>query len=252
MAKGADAASTFLAGVVAKLPPEDRARGQELIEQLRTVAGGAVVAAIGDGVVGQSELSRQLDALREQQTTLDATAEELEEQRQQQAALYERQTQWWTANQSRLEEADRMKRGVQPVPSGAPNPQPTPPGVLTEEVFNERMQGTTAGFLGFQRDQNKITREHFAKFGEVVELEPLLTHPRIAEVGLLGVYDLVHADRLKAHQEAAVKKHDDAVAAEAVRKFQEAHAQMPYPAPNGFRLRLATRCPGVEQRPTRR
>jgi hypothetical protein len=126
-----------------------------------------------------------------------------------------------------------MKRGVQPVPSGAPNPQPTPPGVLTEEVFNERMQGTTAGFLGFQRDQNKITREHFAKFGEVVELEPLLTHPRIAEVGLLGVYDLVHADRLKAHQEAAVKKHDDAVAAEAVRKFQEAHAQMPYPAPNG-------------------
>lgn len=225
--KGAATGSTFLTGVLAKLSPEDRQKGEQALEALKALGGGTVIAAVGDGVLAQDEFSRLTNDLRTQQEDLTARTTELE---QRDTALAQWRTDlaaWQQQEKQKLDTALRAAGGRQEPP------KVEPPAGITEDRFGEQLSTERAAFLGFQRDQNAITRDHFTKFGEIVDLEPLLRHPSIAQVGLLGVYELVHKDRLTSHQAAAQKKHDDTVAAEAVRKHLEAQASMPYPSPTG-------------------
>jgi hypothetical protein len=235
MAKGAAAGSSFLAGVLAKLPEADRAKGQEALQTLQALGGGAVIAAIGDGTLAQEELSRQLDALKKQQEDLDTLKTELTERDQQLTSYHADLTKWYDGNKAALEEYKTMKAG-----GGGGGRKPTGagdgkdlPGGITPEALDERIRAEQAGFLGFSRDQNKITREHFAKFGEVLDLEPLLLHPEVGKIGLVGVYTLVHKDRLAKHEADAQKAAEDKIRADERAKVLAEQAQFPYPTPTG-------------------
>lgn len=227
--KGIAAFDEFIAGVLGAISdPDQKRKAEAAIGELKAIQ--PVAQALGDGVAGQSEIDRQLQTLKTQQEELDTLKTQLDERDQKLGQWHGQLTEWFAANKDALEKGKKPANG-----NGNPNPddKKVPEGVLTKDVYDENIAGERAAFLGFSRDQNAITREHFLKFNEIVDLEPLLKHPQIAQVGLVGVYQLVHKDRLEKwgtdHTAAEHKK----IADEAVRKFQETQAQMPYPSPTG-------------------
>lgn len=226
--KGIAALNEFLGGVLDKITdPDQKRKAEETITSLKGIE--PLAAALGDGVAGQSEIDRQLQTLTAQQEELNTLKTQLDERDQKLTTWHGELTEWYGTNKAVIEAAKGNKR-----PNGDSNPpKEVPPGVITEEKFGELIGGERAAFLGFSRDQNLVTREHFLKFGEIVDLEPLLQHPQIAQVGLKGVYELVHKDRLDKWKTDSTAAEHKKIADEAVKKFQESQAQMPYPSPTG-------------------
>lgn len=231
--KGAAAGKSFLAGVLAKLSPEDRQKGEEAWKTLEGLGGGTVVAAVGDGTLAQDEFSRQSDALKTQAEALEAQKQDLDQRDQSLQAWHVELNDWYGKVKGRLA-AGKPSGNGNGDPDPKPGDKPVPSAVaLTEEAYTEKIGQERAAFLGFSRDQNLITREHYQKFGEIVDLEPLLRHQQIGQVGLLGVYELVHKDRLEKHKADAQAAHDKKIADAAVQQFRESQATMPYPTPTG-------------------
>ena len=228
--KGLEAFDAFTAGLLAKIPdPDQRRRAEESITTLRQITPAA--QAFGDGVAGQSEIDRRLQEITQQTTDLDARRADLEDQEQRLTTWSSELTDWYGRSKAAVEAALKRPNG-----SGQPTPTPTstpPHAGVTEEQFNERIGTERAGFLGFSRDQNLITREHYTKFGEIVDLEPLIQHPQVGKLGLIGVYELVHKDRLDKWKTDAEKTREETIRADERRKTLESQASMPYPTPTG-------------------
>lgn len=200
-----------------------------MLAQLKSLGNGTVVAAIGDGTLAQSEFSRLADDLRTKQEALAQQQAAVAAEQERLNGIHTSQLDWFEANQAALEEYKRLKA------SGTPSPTPTPsPTVgLTDAEYQERQAAERAAFLGFQRDENALLRRHFATFGEILDLDPLLHHPQIREQGLLGVYTLVHKDRLDQHAAATAKAAEEKIRAEERAKVLAEQASMPYPTPTG-------------------
>lgn len=223
MGKGLDTGTAFLQGVRSKIAdPEQLAAFDKLVTNQ------TLVTEIGNGVEGQSEIDRQLGQLRTQQAALETRAAEVEARDTQLTGYKDQLDAWWGTNQALVEEARTLKAGGRTTPKK----EDAPTG-LTAEALEERLRHEQANFLGFARDQQALTRAHFGRFNEILDLDPLIKHPQVGQLGLLGVYDLVHKDRLAQAEADAQAKHDAEVGAAAVRKHQEAQAQMPYMAPTG-------------------
>lgn len=243
MAKGLAAGNEFFTGVLAKLSPEDRAKGEAALATLQGLNGGAVVAAVGDGTLAQAEFSRQSDELKTQKQQLDARAAEVEERDKQLGTWHGELTDWFTERKDLValgraaQTEGFVPKGGTPRGNGNGNGNPKndngAPSGLTEEQLNERIRHEQAAYLGLTRDQNLITRDHFKMFGEIVDMDPLLAHPQIGQIGLIGVYKLVHKDRLEQHTAAATKAHDDKLREEGAAAERARQAQMPYPSPTG-------------------
>lgn len=224
MGKGLDTGKAFYQGILGKITdPEQRAAAEKLLTN------DAFLTEIGNGVEGQSEIDRTLSTLRAQKDELDARAAELTTENTRLTAWHGGLTTWFEENKEALDAAKKANKGGG---GGGGGKEPVVGG-LTEEKLGEVIQGERAAFLGFQRDMNALTREHFTKFKEVPDLEPLLHHPEIAKVGLRGVYELVHKERL------AKFTADEATAAETKIRLDERQktlaetAQMPHMVPTG-------------------
>jgi hypothetical protein len=233
MAKGIDTGKAYLAGVLSKITdPELKGLAE------RVFANATVQTEIGNGVEGQSEIDRQLQDLRTKQeelTTLQATLDDRDEKLTQ---WHEGLNGWKATNEEylRLGKAAKDKGITDPAKIGAPDPSKAlPAGVVTEEKLTEVLQREFASLGNFAIEQNDLMRRHLDTFGSLAtfDVRALLTHPKIREVGLIGVYDLVHKDALTA------KATEKAAAAEAtIRKDERAktlaeQAQMPYVSPSG-------------------
>lgn len=226
--KGIAALTEFLSGVLEKITdPDQKRKAEETIATLTAMQ--PVAQALGDGVAGQAEIDRQLQTLKSQQEELNTLKISLDDRDTRLGAWHTELTGWYSENKTALEAAKGKSNG---------NPTPdkkveVPPGVLTEEQYNERTGGLQAAFLGFSRDQNLITREHYMKFGEIVDLEPLLKHPQIATIGLVGVYELIHKERLDKWKTDADKAAEEKIRLDERQKVQASMAQMPYPSVTG-------------------
>ena len=229
--KGLQAFDDFTAGVLGKLSDADaRARAESAIAVLKGVA--PVAQAFGDGIAGQAEIDRQLQDLRAKTEDLTTRQTELDDKDARLSTWHDSLSTWYQDNAALVEEAKRLKaNGGERKPAGAP--AAIPEGVLTEAAYKDAIAQERAGFLGYQRDQNLITREHFTRFKEIVDVEPLLRHPQIATLGLVGVYELVHKDRLDKWKTDTTKAAEQKIADEAVRTYQASQASMPYPSPTG-------------------
>lgn len=213
------------------MPEADREKGKAALETLQALGGGAVVAAIGDGTLAQEELSRQLDTLKAKQEELDDLKGQLDQRDQQLTTYHGDLTKWYDTNKDALEEYKTLKAGGK-VPPKEPGKE-APPAGLTPEQLDERIKLEQAGFLGFTRDKDKLAREHFAKFNEFLDIEPLLLHPEVGKIGLIGVYQLTHKDRLEKHAADAQKAAEDKIRADERQKVLAEQAQMPYNLPTG-------------------
>lgn len=222
--KGADAGKAFLAGVLSKLPPELRGEAEKVF------GAAEFQTAVGDGVLAQSDYTRLQDELRAQKEALDARAAELQQRDEGLTQYHEQLTDWYSRNKPIVEAALKGK----PAGGDPPKTPETPPSGFTEKDFEERMAAERAAYLGYDRDKSQITREHYNRFKEIVDIDPLLHHPKIREVGLLGVYELVHKDRLEKYEADRKAEAEAKIRADERQKTLAEQASMPYPTPTGI------------------
>lgn len=228
MAKGSETGSTFMAGVLAGLSPEDRQKGLEAWNQLSALGGGAVVASIGDGVLAQSEFSRQADLLREQQAAVEARQAEIDAFAAQQQQTYAQQTKWWKDNQERLKRLEEIEKanptGVKPG-----SRQEEPVAGLTQEQLDAKLMATQQEFLRFTADKDDLAREHFAKFGTLLDFSVLYAHPQVSQIGLKGAYALQFKEPLETWEKTQKDKAEEAIRADERQKLRASQTSMPYP-----------------------
>jgi len=229
MGKGLDTGKSFWQGVLGKITdPEQRAAAEKLL------ANPDVMTLVGNGVEGQAEIDRRLQDLTTRTATLTDQQRELEERETALETWHGQLTSWRQANTELLELGKRAKAGGTP-PVTPPATPVVPPasGSITEDKLNEALRNQASQFLGYDRDRGQIQREHFSKFKEIVDLDPLLNHPKIAELGLLGVYQLVHKDALAKFADDQKKAEEERIRADERAKVSASMSTMPYPPLTG-------------------
>lgn len=236
--KGQEAFKTFMAGVLGTIAdPTQRAAAEASMNGV--LANETLARALYDGVAGQSEISRQLQDLTSQREALEQQQADLEARDRNLQTWHQNLTDWHTQHRELIAKSTRpgngngAGQGNPNPPAPAPQPPAVPENVVTRDQAAEIVQTQNAAFLGFQRDFNLIQREHYGKFNEIIDLEPLIQHPQIAALGLKGVYELVHKDRLAAHAKTTTEAAEAKIRADERSKVLAEQAQMPYPSPTG-------------------
>src|SRR5215510_3070249 len=103
--------SSFVAGVLAKLPESLRAQVKDALE--KPEAKDAVVL-LGDGVLARADYSKHMDLLKAKETDLTSKWEELND--------------WYRANEAALKEYPTLKAQLAAPPTNPPtNPPAKPP-----------------------------------------------------------------------------------------------------------------------------
>lgn len=195
-----------------------------------------VQAQLKDGVAGQSEIDRQLQDLRAKTEDLDNRKSQLDERETKLQQWHDGLTTWREQNQEFVElgvaaKKANWKPGDPPPKTGGNTGDPKlPEGVMTEDAFKSAMGAFESSVLGFAADQNLLMQQHFKNFNEILDVTPLIKHPQIRELGLVGVYNLVHKDALEAKTKAAREKQEADIRADERRKvLAEQSTHLPYP-----------------------
>jgi hypothetical protein len=231
MGKGIETGKAYLQQVLGKITdPELKAQAEKVF------ASAQVQTEIGNGVEGQSEIDRRLQELTTKTTELDTKRVELDEKEGTLAKWHGDLTGWREANNALLELGKQAKaKGFNPAaPAGTPPASGEPPaGTLTEDKLKEALTAQAGDFLGFERDRQRLTREHFSKFKEILDIDPLLQHPQVRELGLAGVYALVHKEALAKLTDDTKKAEEERIRADERSKVLASNQQMPYPPVTG-------------------
>ena len=172
----------FLAGVLATVPEAERAKAEARLIELE------------DGGLRQADYSR-LSA------EAQAAKKEFDD-------LHDRNQVWWIEHQAAMKELDVLRARTT---TGDPNPlrvDPTKPNpdLMTKKEIQDLFEVTERGAVGFIAEANTLTLRHFKDFGDILNINDLLTDPRVQKIGLQGVYQ----DKFKEQITAKVKAADDA------------------------------------------
>lgn len=182
--------SEFWAGVVAALPEEKRGQAQEILGAITGTPAALDIAA--NGVLRQSDYSRQMNELAKKEAELT----------QWHGALTE-----WKAEQDAIYAAAALKPDVQPQPQPQPKPaQPAldPARYVDRETFDQ-FSREAAGVMAVS---NALSVRHLQEFGEALDLLALMKDPRLGKdgMGLKEVYEATFADRYAAKAQATKEK----------------------------------------------
>lgn len=222
MSKASDSGKAFLAGVLAKLPAEQRAQAEALFNSADATG---ALEVIGTGTLGQSEINRQMDELRTQRESL--------------TSLQDQNQTWFTENKAALEEYLQIKPEFDKL-KGNPTPplKSTAEGPTKEEIAAafESNNRAFAGALSLGMD---LSSRHLHTFSEPLNMTELLGDPKLGTVldkntgrvyGLQDAYDTKHGDRVRTKateaEAARIKKLVDEGVAERLRATPQNH---PFP-----------------------
>lgn len=197
-------------------PTVRQARAEEL--------GEAGIATLGNHVLRQDDYSRQANELTAQRTAAQ-TAEE------QAKALYEQNKAWFDQKQKDLQELDQLRQRVSTGVVTPPVADPADPKLVTAEDLAKTLAETERGAVAFFNDLNRLSLEHYQRFGEILDTEALLTDKRVQQLGLRGVYTERYKPQLDALVEKQRKEAEDKIRADERTKVlaERASTQHPYP-----------------------
>lgn len=206
MAKDARlAGSEFLRETLTLLPAEKRPALEALLSDADAAA---ALTRLGEGTLRQSDYDRQMNEAKAAKQTADQ--------------LYESNTNWFNEQKANLTELDKLRGQLaagelKPATgdgTGTPNPNPPkPPDGLTREQFAAEIDKLERGAVGFMDELTDLKLQHYRDFNEVLDARALLADKRIQQIGIKGVYQEVHREKLTARSAAAT-----AAAEEAIRK----------------------------------
>lgn len=218
MADRTTAGREFFQGVLQHLSDEARAALEAQLADPNTAA--PLLAYVGDGALRQSDYSSRMDAIRAREQQLKDYAKELDDYRR------------------TVEAASARIKDDQPPADPKPTPAPTGDDApLTMKALGDVLNRREGYYAKFTADMSRIVAEHQKHFGEVLDPNSLLEHPRVGEIGLDGAWRELHKpkfEKLAADTQAAER--------ERIRKelraeiLQEQAQQVPYPLGGGSPL----------------
>jgi hypothetical protein len=227
MSKAIDAGKAFLAGVLAKLPAEQRAQAETLFADQADA-----LTVLGSGALGQAEINRKFNEVEE----LTRKAQE----------DYDRLQTWYTERQTQLAdyekikpEYDRLKGTVTPPPVVVP-PLVDPEKFISRDDFVKEMQHQQLSAANYLALMTKLAGEHFKTFGEVLDGQELLgdkslgkTLPDGRTYGIVDAYRTKYAEQLTARQTADEQARIDKLVGERLAEERKKSPHLPFPVREG-------------------
>jgi hypothetical protein len=168
----------FLAGVLATIPEGERAKAEARLIELE------------EGGLRQADYSR----LSAEAQAAKRAADDLLAQNQA----------WFTEREAALKEVDTLRARVSN-PTTVTEVKP-PEGMVTVKDFTDRLVRMEQEAVGYIAESQMLTLKHFKEFGEVLNVNELVTDPRAQKIGIQGVY----AEKYKEQIAAKAKAADDA------------------------------------------
>jgi hypothetical protein len=225
-----ESGQAFMAGVLAKLPEEQRAQAKAIFDAAE--AKDAVVL-LGDGTLARSDYSRSMDTLREKEAALNEH--------------YESLNNWYTVNKGALDEAKVLKGGGMVTPT-TPQAQPTTPQApqaSTALTPDDVRRMATEAVNDAGRDSLQVmafianqASRHLALFGEPLDALEIAQNPKLGRpvagqpgrvFSLQDAYLEKYGERLQAkYQEAEDKRINDEVEKRLVER-QKTQTSHPFP-----------------------
>jgi hypothetical protein len=225
-----EAGTSFLAGVLAKLPPEQRAQAEAIFTAAEAKD---AVSLAGDGALARSDYSRSMDSLREKEQALNE--------------YYVRLDGWYADNKAALD-AVRTNGGGDPTPpQGQPQGQPAPAAggnlALTQDdirrIANDAINEAGRDYIAVSAFLATQGARHSHLFGEPLDMTELVANPKLGKpvYGQPGrVYSLQDAylerygERIqKKQQEAEDKRINDEVDKRLSDRLKQTHSGHPFP-----------------------
>ena len=245
--------SSFLAGVLAKVPEDLRAQVKAAFE--RPEAKDAVVL-LGDGVLARSDYSKHMDQLRAQEQRAKEQETALQAKLAEATSLYERNQAWYEANAAALKEyptlkaalASRRVNGDGDGGDGGDDDRhrTAPPAPLDKAGVEALLDSTLAererGYVDVVAFLQDTALEHYARFGTKPDMRALVANPKLGKpiagqpgrvFSLQDAYQEKYGEQVAAKQkEAEDKRIADLVEARLVEE-RKALAGQPFPLRGG-------------------
>jgi len=224
-----ESGQSFLAGVLAKLPTEQRAQAEAIFNAAEAKD---AVTLLGDGALARSDYSRSMDSLREKESAL--------------TEYYTRLDGWYTDNKAALDAA-RAGGGGDPAPGPAPAPAPAPAAggnvALTQDdirrIANDAINEAGRDYIAVSAFLATQGARHSHLFGEPLDMTELVANPKLGKpvYGQPGrVYSLQDAylekygERIQQkHKEAEDKRINDEVDKRWAERLKQTQSGHPFP-----------------------
>jgi hypothetical protein len=171
-----ESGQSLLAGVLAKLSPEQRTQAEAIFNSAEAKD---AVTVIGDSALARSDYSRSMDSLREKEGALNE--------------YYTRLNSWYEENRSALEAA-RGGGGGDPTPSPEPTHQPAyqpaagqpaPGGMLTQadirRIADEAVNEAGKDYIAVTAFLATQGARHSHLFGEPLDMTELVANPKLGK-----------------------------------------------------------------------
>jgi hypothetical protein len=203
--------TSFLAGVLAKLPEAERAQVKAAFEKPEAKD---AVTLVGDSVLARTDYSKKMDALTATQAAVATHKETLDA--------------WYEKNKAALIEHPALKAEIDKLKAGGTDDDDDTKGkgMTVEEIqklVDAQISAQAPDFVNLTAYMPTLALRHYQMFGEVLDAQELVANPKVGKpiVGQPGrVYSLPDAyqekygDRLAAKaKEADDKRVNDLVEA---------------------------------------
>lgn len=228
MSKASDSGRSFLDGVLAKLPEDQRATVRAAIE-----ANEGALEVLGSGALGQAEINRQFTELTKQRETLESQRTEL-------VAQGEKLTSWYDANKGALDDYLAHKEVIEKLKTGNGGTVIENKGLTAEEVA-AMMEARDRAFAGAFALGTNLSAAHLHMFNEPLNMQELMADPKVGTVidrasgkvyGLQDAYNAKYgekvAERHKAIEDKRIKDLVDQGVQERLKALPQ-NQQAPYP-----------------------
>lgn len=186
-----DAGQALLTTFIGSLPAELQTAAKDLFSKPEAAT---ALDVLGESAMMRSDYSRAQDALRQETERLTQWHGELKS--------------WFEPRQSLValgEAAQKAGWSPESDPSVPPGPRggDLPADVLRKADFEKAITEREVGVANFIAAVTPLAVKHYQTFGEVLDVQALLADPKVREIGILGVYEAKHADRLAEKAKAA-------------------------------------------------
>jgi len=234
------AGQAYLAELLALVPEDKRGSIKEVLESESE----AVYDFLGNGVNRQSDYSRAMDKLREDQKVVESDASKARQ-------VYEDNIRWKAAEQVKvqkvLEENARMRKQLaddlddDDGGNGAGLPNGFDPSKFiskedADKLMAEKLANVERDGLSVMSAMTKLGGRHIKEFGEVLDPDELIKVAQDNGVNLVQAYDIHVSEireerRQKAHEEELEKVRKESREA-TLAEVRQQGSNLPYPIDN--------------------
>lgn len=226
MAGKAEIGKQFMEELLGKLPAAQQASVREVLSSPEAQA---AYDYVGSRV---SPLDEERTRLNELQTQLQTRESRLND-------WHGRLETWKTTKETEYTERERKiaereaggGNGNQPPPKPGPTAEPS---AMTKEDIEKTVGAVLAqregGYIQYVADATRFASFHLQNFNEVLDVGLLVKHPKIGELGVQGVYELLNKERLDEMKTKAAAADREKLKQELRREIlTEQPVDMPYP-----------------------